>query len=149
MPPSAERVDYHAALRDIAISLVRLKRPERLLKMITRFLYKELGLTHVAICVFDPEKSYYTIFDSQGTTKLPRALLRFDLQHPLVRWFQSKEKTAKPLRGYLTQDRIHSYLHNGASKEVGPETKKDLIQIEHAMKDLRVQIAIPDISKMR
>ena len=101
-------VDYHAALRDIAKSLVRLKRPERLLKMIVRFLTRELGLTHAAILVLDPEKSRYTIFDSKGIKKLPKGLLKFDLDHPLIRWFQIVDKETAADRSCISRDRIHS-----------------------------------------
>lgn len=135
-------LDYNTALRDVAKSLVRLKRPERLLKMITRFLYRELSLTHVAILVLDTEKSHYTVFDSQGIKKLPRSLIRFDPQHPLVRWFQPKNRSAKGLPSYLLKDKIQSLLRGGASAMTA-ETRKDLTQLDRVFKDLRIHIAIP------
>lgn len=136
-------VDYHQALRDIAKSLVRLKRPQRLLKMITRFLGRELNLTHVAILVRDPEKAHYTIFDSKGPSRLPRSLLRFDSHHPLIHWFESEEKEPEPLQGYLSKNRIRSFLHSNPSLKKRPELEKELQSVQQALDDLRVNVAIP------
>jgi HD-GYP domain-containing protein (c-di-GMP phosphodiesterase class II) len=145
-------LDYQEALRDIAKSLVRLRRPERLLKMITRFLDKELGVEHAAILVLDPEKSRYTIFDSKGMRKLPRNLLRLDFDHPLVRWFQSfrrerngreRNKELETLRSYVSRREIQSLLNKTSFLDARPELKKELVQVERALKDLRADVAIP------
>ncbi len=110
--------------------------------MITRFLSKELGLTHAAILVLNPEKSHYTIFDSRGVKRIPRSLLRFDGQHPLVRWFRTKDKETESLRHYLSRDRIQAALKNGHSpKHSGHH--KELEQLDRILKDLRVGMAIP------
>ncbi len=145
-------LDYQEALRDIAKSLVRLKRPERLLKMITRFLDKELGIEHAAILVLDPAKSRYTIFDSKGVRKLPQSLLRLDPDHPLIRWFQpsrkernhrDKIKEMESLRGFVSRREIQSLLNKGSFLDDRPELKKELIEVERSLKNLRADIAIP------
>jgi putative nucleotidyltransferase with HDIG domain len=147
------QVDYHEALRDVARSLVRLKRPERLLKMITRFLDKELGLTHAAILVLDPEKSRYVIFDSKGVRKLPRNLFRFDLDDPLIQWFHSKvkapknpEKEIELLSSFVSRSRIQSLLQNGLLKNQ-PDVRKELLGLQRSLQDLRAEIAIPGFFK--
>ncbi len=124
-------------------SLVRLKRPERLLKMITRFLSRDLGLTHAAILVFNPEKSHYAVFDSRGVKKLPLSFLRFDAHHPLIRWFHSKDKETQMLRNYLSRERIQTALRHDSPAKRRPELRKDLEGLARILKDLRVEIAIP------
>ncbi len=136
-------VDYHEALRDIAKSLVRLKRPERLLKMITRFLTRELGLTHAAILVLDPARARFTIFDSKGVRRLPRMLFRFDLDHPLVRWFQSNDRETETDRSCISRNRIQSLLRSPQVLKSRPELKGELLQLRRAMDDFRADIAIP------
>lgn len=144
MPSRKTRsVNYHEALRDIAKSLVRLRRPERLLKMITRFLDQELGLTHAAILVWEPEKSRYTIFDSRGVQRLPRSLLRLDPDHPLIQWFQSKNKENELTPGYLSRGRIRSLLQSDSQVNKYPDLKKKLTQLQRTLTDFRVEIAIP------
>lgn len=136
-------MDYHAALRDIAKSLVRLKRPERLLKMIVRFLTRELGLTHAAILVLDPEKSRFTIFDSKGVKKLPKGLLKFDLDHPLISWFQVQDKETAADRAFISQNRIHNLLKNPQLFKNRPEIKTQLRGLKQAMDNFRADLAIP------
>lgn len=139
----AQPVDYHEALREVAKSLVRLKRPERLLKMITRFITRELGLTHAAILVLEPEKSRYTIFDSKGVKKLPRSLIRLDLDHPIIRWFRLTDKETEADRAYISKNRIHTLLRNPQIYKSRPEIKECLVRLQQAMGDYRVDIAIP------
>ena len=152
MPPRTGRrpVDYHEALRDIAKSLVRLKRPERLLKMITRFLDRELGLTHAALLVFDATKSRYSIYDSKGVKKLPRSLLRFDSQYPLIHWFsvnerapREKDKEIESLRGFVSRARIDAFLKNAEGSRNHPDHRKELTGVLRNLQDLRAEIAIP------
>lgn len=147
-PANGRSINYQEALRDIAKSLVRLKQPERLLKMITRFLDQELGLTHCAILVLDPEGSRYRIHDSKGVRKLPRNLLRFDLDYPLIRWFLIKDKGEKDkeiysLRNFVSRDRLRFLLKDAAFFEGRPELKQQLHDLDRALRDLRVEIAIP------
>ena len=136
------QVNYQEALREIAKSLVRLKRPERLLKMITRFLSRELGLTYAAILVFNPAKAHFTVFDSRGIRRIPRSLVKFDREHPLIQWFQMKDKETETLRDYLTKSRIQAALANGLIKK-RPDLQQPLSQLDRIMKDLRADIAIP------
>ncbi len=111
--------------------------------MITRFLDRELGLTHVAIVVLDPQKSHYKIFDSKGIRKLPRSLLRFDPDHPLIRWFQSTDKETESLRGYLSRNRIRSFLQDNGLVRNRPDLQEHLARIGRVLEDLRADIAIP------
>lgn len=130
-------------MRDTARSLVRLKRPERLLKMITRFLSKELGLTHAAILVLNSEKGHYTIFDSRGLRKLPRSLIKFDSKHPLIQWFGSEDKETASLRSWISNGKIQSALQNGHLGKNHTVTSERLRQLQRVLQDLRVSIVIP------
>ena len=63
MPPkmnslNTQKVDYQEVLRDVARSMVRLKRPDRLLKLITRFIDRQFGLAHASLLIFDPKKEH-------------------------------------------------------------------------------------------
>lgn len=119
--------------------------------MITRFLEKELAVTHAAILVLDPAKSRYTIYDSRGKQRLPRSLLKFDLNYPVVQWFQrapkGKEKIDNKdldlLYHYVSRDQVHLLLKNRAFLIHHPELKEKLEALERALKDLRAEMAIP------
>lgn len=111
--------------------------------MITRFLSKELGLTHAAILVFDPEKGHYTIFDSRGLRKLPRSLIKFDSKHPLIQWFHSEDQETESLRSWISAGKIQSALHNGHLGKNHAVQSERLHRLQRVLQDLRVSIAIP------
>jgi hypothetical protein len=97
MPPKASllntrKFDYQEVLRDVARSMVRLKRPDRLLKLIARFIDRQFGLVHASLLVFDPKKSRYVFVHSKGAKRLPMGLVKFDSDHPLVQWFSGSKK---------------------------------------------------------
>jgi HD-GYP domain-containing protein (c-di-GMP phosphodiesterase class II) len=150
IPPSKKRgpINYQEALLEIAKSMVRLKRPRRLLKMIIRFLDKELGLSHTAIWVYEPEKAGYTIHESKGLRRLPRNLFRLERNHPLIQLFEPggddyQQKEFQDLRSYLSQKKIQTFLQNETLLKEKPALKVRLLLIQKALRDFRAEIAIP------
>ena len=49
-------IDYHPILRDVATAMVRLKKPERLVKLITKLVARQLSVTHTSILVFEEKR---------------------------------------------------------------------------------------------
>jgi HD-GYP domain-containing protein (c-di-GMP phosphodiesterase class II) len=82
------KIDFQKTLRDIATTMVRLKRPERLLKLITRLIDREFGLIHTSLLLFDENNKRFIFLDSKGRQRFPINLIRVDLDHPLVTAFQ-------------------------------------------------------------
>ena len=97
---TARKFDYQEVLRDVARSMVRLKRPDRLLKLITRFIDRQFGLTHTSLLVLDPKKGRYVFVNSKGAKRLPVGLVKFDMDHPLVQWFSGSKKKASGPEGF-------------------------------------------------
>jgi len=85
--PRNKKFDYQEALRDVARSMVRLRKPDRLLKMITRFIDRQFGLHHTTILVHEPSRKRYVFVNSKGIRRVPVGLVKFDADHPLIRWF--------------------------------------------------------------
>lgn len=128
--------------------MVRLKRPERLLRMITRFLVKELGLSYAAMLVHDPKQSRYIVYDSRGHRKIPRALLRLDLGHPLIELFQFSDKSLKDkelqaLQTSISRNSLRSVLRNEPSLKNHPDFRKRLEAVQRSLRDFRAELAIP------
>ncbi len=140
-------ISYQHALRDVAKSMVRLKRPERLLKMITRFIDSELGLSHTSLVVRDQARNRFTFVDSKGTGRFPISLLRFDLDHPFVLWFEKKKGTASKEQDYLLRSALEKGLLNVRLRMLHPEKRRDFERVKKAMDDLRVELAVPGYHK--
>ena len=135
-------INYQRALRDVAKSMVRLKRPERLLRMITRYIDRELGLTHTSLVLLDEERHRYTFIDSKGRGRIPASLIRFDLDHPLVLWFQ---RNGRHPHDYLYRPLLKR--HTRLISAVHPPSEVLVKEVGKAMDDLKVELAIPGYFK--
>lgn len=143
------KIDYELALRDVAKSMVRLKRPERLLKLITRFIDRELGLTHTSIVVREEKKDRFTFVDSKGSRRLPIGLIKFDLDHPLVMWFQNANKEERLHQDCLDRRVLSRQLANGRFRFLVSERRYIFERVKKAMDDLKIELAIPGFYKER
>ena len=51
--------EYQEALKNAAKSMVRVKNPRRSLRMMTRFIDREVGLSHTSILIHESSKNRY------------------------------------------------------------------------------------------
>lgn len=142
-----KKIDYQAALRDIAKSMVRLRRPQRLLKMITRFIDRKIHLTHTSIVIHDDKKSRYTFIDSKGSRKFPVGLVKFEMDHPLVVWFQKGYGKEIDHQDYLDKSYLAKQLAKGKLRFLNPERRSVFERAKKAMDDLKIELAVPGYHK--
>ena len=145
---AARKLDYQTTLRDIAKSMVRLKRPERLLKIITRFIDRQFGLSHTSLLVLQEHKKCFTFVDSKGGRRFPIKLLKFEIDHPLVRWFQgARKKGGVPQEDFLHRAEFKKKLFDSRPRSLSKEVPTELERVHKAMDDLKVELAIPGYYK--
>src|SRR3989338_7867189 len=105
---------YQEALKNAARTMVRVKNPRRLLKMIVRFIVKEVGINHASILMYDQAKSRYIFVDSQGSFRVPVKLVKLDRSNPLIGWFSERSefqvKDIKVNREVLILKELDSWL---------------------------------------
>jgi HD-GYP domain-containing protein (c-di-GMP phosphodiesterase class II) len=90
------RVDYQAALLNASKSMIRVKDPITLLKIITRFIDRQIGVTHVAVLLYDRTRDAYVLIDSkgEGSSKIPIGYVRVSNENPLVSFFKAPNNGA-------------------------------------------------------
>lgn len=134
--------DYQEALKNAARTMVRVKNPRRLLKMIVRFIAREVGLTHASIMMYDQTKARYVFVDSQGSHRIPISLVKLDETNPLIHWFAKTDKTLKIPKHYLDQKQLLSWLSN---PEFVNKTavKNQLLKLKEVMDMLKVTVCVP------
>jgi HD-GYP domain-containing protein (c-di-GMP phosphodiesterase class II) len=138
--------DYQEALKNAAKSMVRVKDPKRLLKMMVRFIDREVGLTHASILIYDEDKARYIFVDSKGSLKLPVGLIRLDETNPLICWFAQKEPKLKIKKDYLSARTISEWLNNPKfmnGQAEGQALRPRLVQLKNVMNMLKVAVCIP------
>ena len=83
------RLDYQEALLNASKGMIRVKDPVTLLKMITRFIDRQIGVTHVAVVLLERAKNAYVLIDSKGDggAKLPVGYVRLPQDNALIDFF--------------------------------------------------------------
>src|SRR3989338_1338422 len=139
-----KKIDLQTTLRDFVATFVQLNRPERLLKMITRFLDREFQLTHASFLVYVEEKKHYVFMDSKGAHRLPVSLLKIDSDHPMAAWFRSKN--GKQLNSEVIDLRVlrQAIARPGAAVR---SRMTEINQIVKIMEMLKVKLVMPAIYK--
>ena len=141
------KFDHQEVLRDVARSMVRLKRPDRLLKLIIRFIDRQFGLAHASLLVLDPKKEHYVFVNSKGSKKLPVGLVKFDVDHPLVKWFSGSEKKLSFQKDFLFLSDVKKMLSRAEFRMASNSKADQLVGIQKAMLNLKVELLVPGYFK--
>jgi len=127
--------------------MVRLRKPDRLLKLIARFIDRQFGLRHTALLVHESSKQRYVFVDSKGTGRVPVGLIKFDADHPLIQWFSvSREKTPFH-QDYLLLADIRKNLNKAHFRLAIRSRSDDLVKVQRTMGMLKVDLVIPGYFK--
>jgi HD-GYP domain-containing protein (c-di-GMP phosphodiesterase class II) len=139
--------DYQRILLEVATSMVRLKRPERLLKMITRFLARELSISHASLLLLDDKSNHFVFADSRGDHRLPTRLIKLDSDHPLIEFFQKHKKSPASSK--------HRCLYFSELKREAAQSERQSLtrqksetgRMLQAMKDFKAELVVPGFHK--
>ncbi len=133
-------INYPEALKNAARSMVRFKNPYNLLRMIVRFIAKEVDLTHASILMHDPLKQRYTFIDSRGESKIPVHLIRIDEDHPLILCFHVKGKNQLLQKDVLSLKHLDQLKnHSGLSNAEENRVRK----VYDFMKSIKASLCVP------
>jgi len=85
--------DYQAPLELAAKSMIRFKKPERLIKMIIRMISQHVNISHGAVLLYMGSKNYYKLIESKGLKgkKIPVGFARLNTNSALIRIFEEKK----------------------------------------------------------
>ncbi|MBI4358289.1 MAG: HD domain-containing protein [Candidatus Omnitrophica bacterium] len=139
--------DYQEALKHAARTMVRVKNPRRLLKMIVRFIVREVNLTHASIMMYDPLKSRYIFVDSQGKLRIPVGLVKLDHGNALIDWFSHGERRLKLKRDYLVLSELSSWITDPEIVDRRAALKTCLTQLKVVMETLKAAVCVPGFYK--
>lgn len=124
---------HEEALRQVTEILMRLQRPRRLLRIISRFIDREFDLSHTSILIFEQSKNHYSFVHSKGLNRIPVGLIKIDPGHPLITCFERKGLRSRSKRDYV-------YLSELKDSSDSPQEEKEL---RAAMQAFRAVLVIP------
>ncbi len=143
------RLDYQEALLNASKGMIRVKDPITLLRMVTRFIDRQIGVTHVAVLLYDRKRDSYVLIDSKGEggTKIPVGYVRVLKNNPLVSFFLSPDNGAFSRKEAL----VFSELDHVQNFEVLVNKKEGRAihyeEIKKHMTFLRASICVPSFYK--
>ena len=126
-----------------------MKDPVTLLKIITRFIDRQIGVTHVAVLLYDKQRDAYVLIDSkgEGSSKIPVGYVRIGKDNPLVNFFQSPDNGAFARKEAL----VFSELDHVRNFEILVNKKEGRAihyeDIKKHMTYLRASICVPSFYK--
>src|SRR3989344_3694291 len=87
------QIDYQQALLNASKSMIRVKDPITLMRLITRFVDRQIGATHVAVLLYDKRKDAFVLIDSKGESgrRIPIGFVRIPRANPMVRFFERRK----------------------------------------------------------
>lgn len=136
-------INYPEALKNAAKSMVRFKNPLNLLRLIVRYIAKEVELTHASILVYDSARQRYTFIDSRGASKIPVHLIRIDTDHPLVLSFLGRGKKPHLSKDLLSLEHLERILRNSEVNGFSSAEEVKFKKVRDFLKSIKAVLCVP------
>ncbi|MBL7073092.1 MAG: HD domain-containing protein [Candidatus Omnitrophica bacterium] len=142
-------LDYQYILENASHTMIRFKKPERLIRMIVRIIDEQVKVTHTAMLLYDKSRKSFNILDSKGAEgmKIPIGFLRITLDNPLVKMFKERHNYRLSESGALEYKEL---LDIGEKSDIvkKDEELSELIELTlRQMELLKANVCIPVVYK--
>ena len=143
------RIDYQDALFDASRSMIRFRKPRRLVKMIDKIINERIGVTHSAILIYDSGKKSYVLMHSEGEKgkRIPAGYIRLDLKSSLIGLFRNRDNNC------FFEDNVIDFRELSWMLESGQLLTKDVYlhnKLRSALKEMELldaEVCVPCLFK--
>ena len=138
-------LDYQFFLENASRTMIRFKKPERLIRMIVRIIDEQVKVTHTAMLLRRRDKDYFTIIDSKGAegVKIPIGFIRLTFDNPLIRLFEERHNLKISETGAIEYKQLLDIL----SRDENIKKDKEFAQLVELcirqMELLKANVSIP------
>jgi len=139
------KTDYQLALENASKSMIRFRKPERLIRMIVKTIDKNLKISHTAALLYKEAKNAYILIDSKGEegVKIPVGFIRIPVDSPIISFFNEEDDYVVAETGTLNYDTVIKFLKDRIILEQNPELYDKLIRVKKQMDQLKAHICVP------
>ncbi|MDD5440434.1 MAG: HD domain-containing protein [Candidatus Omnitrophica bacterium] len=139
------KLDYQVVLENASRTMIRFRKPERLIRMIVRLIDQELKTTHTAVLLYKEDKNAFVLIDSKGSegVKIPVNFIRMTFDNPLVKIFASRQNYMISDTGTLALGELKSLHENKEAFKNHPELEELVDLVLKQMSLLRAEVCIP------
>ncbi len=145
LPRHEPELDYQFFLENASRTMIRVKKPERLIRMIVRIMDEQVKVSHAAMLVCRKDENSFTLIDSRGEAgfKIPVGLIRLTRDNPLIRVFQERYNFTISETGTVGYEELQDILRRSGNA-VEDEDFADLVgPALKQMELLNANICIP------
>jgi putative nucleotidyltransferase with HDIG domain len=138
-------LDYQFFLENASRSMIRFKKPERLIRMIVRIIDEIVKVEHTAMLLHQKDRNYFTLIDSKGAegVKIPVGFIRLTFDNPLIRFFNEGHYLKISDTGAIEYEELKYILHDNRNAGKYKELL-ELIELSIKQLDLlRANVSMP------
>ena len=138
-------LDYQVFLENASRTMIRFKKPERLIRMIVRIIDEQVRVTHTAMLLHKKDRNSFIIIDSKGAegVKIPVGFIRMTYQNPLIRMFQERHNFMFSENGAIEYKQMLDVLTRENIRDKNEELA-DLMELSlKQMELLKANICVP------
>ena len=139
------KLDYQVVLENASRTMIRFRRPERLIRMIVRMIDEQVRTSHTAVLLYKQSRNAFVLIDSRGEegVKIPVNFIRMTYENPLVKMFIDRQNYIISDTGTLSYQDLKSLLSNKDSFSHHPELEGTVDLVVKQMDLLKADYCIP------
>jgi len=144
-----DQIDYQQALLNASKTMIRVKDPVTLLRLITRFVDRQIGATHVAVLLYEKKRKSFVLIDSKGESgrRMPVGYIRIAEENPIVSFFKAKRSASFNRKEALVLSELEHIQNFQIHVNKKEKEAVQLDEIRRHMDLLRASICIPSFYK--
>lgn len=138
-------LDYQVLLENASRTMIRFKKPERLIKTIVRLIDEQVKVSHTAMLVHQKDRDSYLLVDSKGAegVKLPIGYIRLTDANPLIRMFRERYNFKISELGVLEYKNLLDVLQRDEKVKRNEELRDTIELAIKQMELLKANICVP------
>lgn len=142
---SKAQMDYQVVLENASRTMIRFKKPERLIKVIVRIIDEQVKTTHTAVLLYKENKNAFVLIDSKGEegVKIPVNFIRMTFENPLIKIFNQRQNYIISDTGTLNYGEMRALITNKEAFKKYPELEDLIALVLKQMDLLKAEVCIP------
>ncbi|MDD5040643.1 MAG: HD-GYP domain-containing protein [Candidatus Omnitrophica bacterium] len=138
-------LDYQFMLEAASRTMIRFKKPERLIRMIVRVMDEQVKVTHTAMLLRKDASGPFTLIDSKGAegVKIPVGFIKLTDENSLIRLFNERHNYKMSESGSVGYKDLLNFLQRDPATKSDSDLKSIVEMAIKQMELLKATLCVP------
>ncbi|MFH1798792.1 MAG: HD domain-containing phosphohydrolase [Candidatus Omnitrophota bacterium] len=138
-------LDYQFYLENASRTMIRFRKPDRLIRVIARIIDEQVGVTHTAVLLYKKDKNAFVVIDSKGKDgfKMPIGFIRLTFDNPLIQLINERYNFKISETGAVEYPELLDWLDKKEELEEDEDIVELIRQSIRQMELLKANTCIP------